>query len=113
MFATIKAAVLFTYLHCMREFSEYEKFIMGQFVAFIDVSKHPKIILLDCAIRLKVVHSNDLALNHFKKFGDLITHHVIIGAILTVNWQSGPAHKKSHPNPFDPDVEVCCQCNAS
>jgi len=49
-FAATKAAVLFTYPHQAREFSEYEKFIVGQFAAFIDISQHIRIILLDCTI---------------------------------------------------------------
>jgi len=63
------------------EFSKYEKFIVGQFVAFFDVTQHTRIILLNRAIHLQVTQSNDLALDHFEKFGDLITHHIIIGMI--------------------------------
>jgi len=111
-FAATKVAVLFAYPHQAREFSKYKKFIVGQFTDFIDISQHPIIILLDHAIHLQVACSNDLALDHFEKFSDLITHHVIIGVILTMHWQSGPANKKSHPNPFNPDVEVCCGWNA-
>jgi len=39
-FAATKAAVLYAYPHRSREFSEYEKFIVGQFSAFVDPSQH-------------------------------------------------------------------------
>jgi len=49
-FAMTKVAILFTDPHCVREFSEYEKFIVGQFATFVDVSQHQRIILLNHAI---------------------------------------------------------------
>jgi len=48
-FADTKAAILYAYPHRSQEFSEYEKFVVGQFAAFIDPSQHQQIIL-DCAI---------------------------------------------------------------
>ena len=82
-FAATKAAVLFAYPHRAREFVEYEKFIVGQFGTFIDASQHLRIILLDRAVRLRVARSNDLSLDRFDRFGDLITHHVVIGTSTT------------------------------
>ena len=46
-FAATKAVVLFAYPHHAKEFSEYEKFIIGQFAAFVDVSQHSCITMLD------------------------------------------------------------------
>jgi len=51
-FAATKAMVLFTYPHWTREYSEYEKFIMGQFTTFVDISQHIRLILLNHAIQL-------------------------------------------------------------
>jgi len=39
-FAATKAAVLYAYPHHSREFSEYEKYVMGQFAAFVNPSQH-------------------------------------------------------------------------
>ena len=49
-FAAAKATVLFTYPHKGREFADYERFIIGQFAAFIDPTQHVHVILLDKAI---------------------------------------------------------------
>jgi len=39
-FAAAKMAILFTYPHHTRELSDYERFIIGQFVAFINSTQH-------------------------------------------------------------------------
>ena len=73
---------------------------VGQFTAFIDVSQHSHIIMLDCAIHLRVARSNDLSLDKHDRFGDLITHHVVIRVNTALGRQSGPSSKRSRPNPF-------------
>ena len=78
-FAATKAAILFVYPHCPREFSEYENFIVSQFATFIDISQHSRIIMLDCTIHLHMAHLKNLSLNKYDRFGDLIMHHVVIG----------------------------------
>ena len=42
VFATTKAAVFYAYAypHCSREFSEYKKFVVGQFTVLIDPLQH-------------------------------------------------------------------------
>jgi len=109
-FVMTKSAVLFAYPHCGREFSDYEKFIIGQFATFVDVSQHIRIILLDRAICLRVAHSN-LSLDRHDKFGDLVTHHIVIGANSAATCQSGPTAKKSQPNPSNTDIEICRRWN--
>ena len=39
-FAATKAAFLFAYPHWTKELVEYEKFIVGQFAAILDMSQH-------------------------------------------------------------------------
>ena len=78
-FSVTKVAMLITYSHHYREFLEYKKSIVSQFTTFIGLSQHSHIIILNCAICLHVAHLNDLFLDKYDQFGDLITHHVIIG----------------------------------
>jgi len=111
-FAVTKSAVLFAYPHRGREFSDYEKFIIGQFAAFVDVSQHIHIILLDRAICLRVARSNDLlSLDRHDKFGDLVTHHVRHWRQFCRHSPSGPMAKKSQPNPSNTDIEICHRWN--
>ena len=49
-FAATRATILFAYLHRSRELSEYERYIVGQFAAILDVTQHPHIIALNWAI---------------------------------------------------------------
>jgi len=49
-FTAAKAAVLFTYPHQSREFADYERFIIGQFSTFVDLTQHVHVTLLDKAI---------------------------------------------------------------
>jgi len=58
-----KAAVLYAYPHHSQEFSEYEKYVMGQFAAFVNPSQHQRIIHFNYAIHLCVACSNDLSLD--------------------------------------------------
>jgi len=102
-FAMTKTNILFAYPHQGRELLDYEMFIVGQFTAFIDISQHGHIILLDSAIHLHVAQSNDLLLECHDRFGDLITHHIIVRVSAATASQSGPTTKKSQPNPFDLD----------
>ena len=51
-FTITKAAILFAYPHHTREYIEYEKFIVGQFAAILNISQHAHVITLNHAIRL-------------------------------------------------------------
>ena len=84
-------------------------YLNGQFTVFGNTSLLFHVIDLNCAIRLWVASSNDINLTSYDQFGDLITHHVIIRVSSSMSW---PSIKKSRPNPFNPDVEVCRQWNA-
>jgi len=49
-----------------------------KFVAFVNLTQHGHIILLDKVICLQVARSNNLSLTRYDRFSDLITHHVIV-----------------------------------
>jgi len=63
--------------------------------AFIDPSQHQRIIHLDCAIHLCIACSRQTyPSTKFDRFGNLITHHIIIASVWQPTRISGPPTEK-------------------
>ena len=108
-FTATKAAVLFTYPHRTREYIEYKKFIVGQFATILNISQHAHVVMLDHAVRLWVSRSNDLSLNRFNRFTDLITHHIVYAQTASRQY-ANPSKRAWTSHPYLDD-NICRRWN--
>ena len=110
VFTVTKTAILFTYPHHAREYIEYEKFIVRQFAAILDISQQARVVMLNHAVKLRVSRSNDLSLDRIDQFTDLITHHIVYAQAALQQYANPSKHAQtSHPYPDD---NICCHWNA-